>query len=399
MLKSYRSSTQRSNFATIGLIALLGYISSVVELWRKNGIVYFFWVIIKRPVAMIDVHYVFFVLLGMLAYLFYMVIRAWGKSRLPFVVVLISLVIISGGALCLHVGMNSGIVKDSEVAGGILMQCLLITVLMYREMIRIDVCPLDNGVLVYLFKKAPVNKVWFMGVCSFLGAWGCMLFTSSCLHTMEIAVRCTLDGISVYILLFLILHTHIYNVNHFSKDIQVLSKDNQVYSIENRIVLTNYDDAQITENEVKSKNNQIIYEYALDLLRNVEEGVYSIVKKQKISKVCIEPKPIRKLPKMLLIEAEKQSPIIKNDITGSLLYKLYFFVFSRVVYERILSDIKLSQNIISKLTRVIWLMDLNCRKKLLQRIDDVRKDARKIIAFDTSDLTNILNVWSFHLST
>ncbi|KAI5190948.1 hypothetical protein NEMIN01_1281 [Nematocida minor] len=399
VVKSYGGSRKRSNCATIGLVALLGYLSSVAELWRKNGIAHFFWMVVKKPIDLIDIHYGFLFFTGVLTYLHYMLIRSWTKNRINRIGMLLSLFMITGGMNCLHKVVHGGAADHRHMAGTVFVQSVVVTAFLFKDILSTDLSYSSKGVARYLAEKMPINNIMAIFFLSLVSAWILTFFLSSYLKIVEITIRNTLDSISVYILLYLTHYTYIYNLNHFSYGISILSEENKTHSIENYIVLTNYDDKQITEKNIKEKNNEILYAYALDLFADIENTICAISKQQKIKNIFTSSKTVRNIPKMLLSEKKGALPILKDDIAAGLAYKLYFYIFSTTLYKRALHDAKKSQKIISRLQRTIWQMDSSCRKKIMQGIENVRKELREIITFETEELFNILGIWSFHFTT
>lgn len=397
--KTYASSKKKGKCATIGIIFMLGYISAVIELWRKNGIGHFLWVLIKRPIDLIDVEGFFLFTIGLFSYVYYILVNEWTKRRINRIGLFLCLFIIVGSINCLYKASYFDLLSHRIIVGIIFIQSFIVSILLYKDILRNNLVYRSKGIVTYLIEKTSVQNVLFLSSLVLCSIWSLSFFISSYIEIVEVSLRHTIDMISVYLLLSLSYYTYIYNLNHFMSNITVLSGMNKAYSLHNYIVLSNYNDSSITDKAIKHKNNQILYEYVHNLLIEIEETVSKIASQQEVKKVIDTPPVIRSLPKILLSDESGTISIFTDDITSSIPYRIYFYIFSHTLYERILSEAKDSQDIVKKFFKVILQIDPVYRKNILNRIESIRKVLKEIVSLNTEDLFSTLGIWSFQLTS
>ncbi|EIJ88092.1 hypothetical protein NEPAR06_2329 [Nematocida parisii] len=397
MRKTYESSKKLSNCVTGGIILALGYISSVVHMWRTDGLVHFLWIIVKKPINIIDVNCSLLLFISMFTYFHYMLIRLWTKNQINHIGIFLCQFIITCGLMGVYMG-NAGGINIScaqKLVGSIFIQSVLISGLVYRDIVKIDLSQSKYGLIRHIVGKIKTDRMTSIFVCTMIHAW---VFSDMSWNSFTQAFSWALDSISVYILLLSVIYAYVYNLNHFTRNVEVLSERNKVFSLENYIVLRNYEENSSCK-DTNAKNNEILYAYVINLLFEIEQMISAISKQQKVKQVTLAPRVIRKLPPALLSKEKTTFSILKNDITATMSHKIYFYLYSRLVYNRAMNYAENSHSIVKKLTRVIWQMEFSHRKELVNSINSVRDEIKNIVSFDTTDLLNAMNIWLFHLST
>ncbi|KAI5161295.1 hypothetical protein NEAUS03_1565 [Nematocida ausubeli] len=397
MKKTYDSSKKISRCVTGGAILLFGYMAAVMHLWRMNGIVYFFWLIMKKPVYIIDVNWAVLLLVNVFTYMHYMLIRLWTKNRINHIgIFLCQFIIVNGliGVLVFMSGRVHGEMQQSAM-GHIFMQSMIVASILYKDITQIDADYFrDCGLIRHIIWQIRVDRVVGLVLGFAAEVWCLGLFGVSFMQ----GIGCAFDGLLAYILLAAIIHAYVYNINHFTRDVEILSEKNGYFSLENYIVLRNYEETS-NDKGCGLHNSEIIMGYILDLLEETSKMVAAVTKQQRTREIVISQKSTKKLPQILLFEGRKNLSILKDDISANISHKIYFYLYSRTIYNRALVSVNGSREIVKKLARVIWRMEVSQRKKLLAAIDSVQSEIKGIVAFNTEELSNALSIWSFQLTT
>jgi len=383
--------------AGAGVVMCLGYLASVVEHWREIGAGCFLWASVKNPFSLVlDVHIGFLGMFTAVCYLYYVAVKrevggaitGYRVALTDGVLVLIGLAVLSGFRT-----YGAGDAIKEKILMHLLNVFFLTGALVRQTGVREEKGLGREGLFGYLGKKGLVKAAaaylcavggagaFFVGRVgrSEDGAWGRVL--AGCL-----------DGLVVYFAYSTIIWAYIYNVQHFSKKITDLSPENVEDTPYNYAVMQNCSIARAGDKEAQIKNLEIFCGYFLEVVMNIEEEIYEIVKNQVVKNVFMEQKKIRDLPEVFLTEEERHLPA-QYDYSSILMKNVLYHFYVKTVYRKSLEKARSIKNVVDKMKGLLWKLDAQKKKKVIAHLEKTKAELTKISKLDTSEMSDILSMW------
>ncbi|KAI5187113.1 hypothetical protein NEHOM01_1944 [Nematocida homosporus] len=391
---------KKSGLAGLMTTLGMGYVGAVLVHWKSQGLGWVLLGLMNSPVSLVaDVNLADLAVITVLSVMHWMLVRKWSRGRISGEKMVIGL----GAVIALWLPVQKAVSGGRVSAGMALLSGLSIwLVVVYECLWGRDVLEGEKsgdgggvkmGLLRYLVRRTSIWQVGLVSAGPVLGAWLLARSGDGSILGLGMALAGVIfDGWVVFGLLHFILHTHLYNIKHFSQGITVLADENSEDTLYNYMVLSNYNDGLVEDKETKEKNREVLYGNLLSVLGKIEDMMFLIARRQVVRTNVMPSEKIRKVPEMLLCNRETGG-VVEYDMGPRLVSKGICYLFGRLVYAQALEKARRARPIVERMKKLAWQMDVSKRKRIMQALGNIKRESEKVAMVNTGELLRMVDLW------